>query len=412
MSSKVKRQIKFSDFKHILPRPLRFALFRKQLQLPSIEESGLIFKPAETEYEFRSAFKVLHDSYVEFNYMRPENNGLRITPYHLLPSTITLIVKKEDQVIGTVSIVRDNPLGLPMDKIFDLTAIRQSNSRIGEISGLAINKHFRGRKGEVLHLIMRYLWKFTQEYLNLEYFVCAVNPAMNELWESVYMFEPLPDTNRVGVYDFVNGAPAVGLLVPVTNVFPKWQMKYENQTAHRDLFNFIKKPFNKNEYHCPNPYYSIIRNPMKKEIRERFLADPDINPMAQLSLVDRVKAFCHLHNSSVMDLDFLGKSIGLKERSERYEVYCRLKGQTDSLISDISESGLKLAPTSWIGDKAPDFLSIQIGPEKLSRVRTKIQWRNSAGSTGHKIVDADRSWEDFISYLQSDADFGERKKVA
>jgi hypothetical protein len=397
------------NFKPFLPRSLRFAIFRGQLTLPSVEDNPLIFKPAETEYEFRSAFSVLHDCYVEFQYMKADKSGLRVTPYHLLHNTVTLIVKKENEVIGTVSIVRDNPLGLPMDKIFDLSHFRQSGRRIGEISALAIHKDFRGKKGAVLHLIMRYLWKFTQEYLNLEYFVCAVNPSMNELWESVYLFKPLTISNRVKSYDFAKGAPAIGLFVPVSGSFPLWESQYKKHKTSGNLYNFINKPFCKNEYHFLNRYYAVIRNSMSKKLRERFLADSLANLQTHLSMAEKIKLFCQLNNVGVMELDFLAKSIGLKSRSERFDVFCELIGVTNSPISDVSKTGLKINPTSWIKDKAPDFLSIQIGPGRVSRVRTELVWKNKFGVTGHKIIDADKSWEDFISYLQEEPNFCEEE---
>jgi hypothetical protein len=398
--------------KNLLPQSFRFSLFRSQLDLPTIKESGLTFKPAETAEEFQAAFEILHECYVEFEYMKPNKAGLRVTPYHLLPNTVTLIVKKNNEVIGTVSIVRDNPLGLPMDKIFDLSHLRQSPGVIGEISALAIRKQFRGKKGQVLHLLMRYLWKFTQEYLNLETFVCAVNPAMNEMWESIYLFKSLKALNRIDKYDFVNDAPAIGLVVPVHGSFPIWQAQYQQTSANKDLYNFMKKPFHKNEYHFSNPYYSVYRNPMNKEICDNFLTHPLVNPLEQLSLEDRIKTFCQINSEKAFELDFFNRSINLKSRDKRYDVFCRLSSKNGALIPDVSETGLKLAANDWIKDKAPDFLSIQIGPNQISRVKTQLQWQNSTGVTGHKIIDADRSWLNFISYLKKDFQFEANIKSA
>lgn len=396
--------------KSILPKSLRFAAFRRQLTLPHIQGNDLVFKPAETKEEFLAACRILHDSYVECKYMEPEISGLRVTPYHLLPSTVTLIVKKGSDVIGTVSIVRDNPLGLPMDKIFDLSHLRRANRRIGEISALAIQKEYRGKKGAVLHLVMRYLWKFTQEHLNLDTFVCAVNPAMNELWESVYFFKPLKPANRVGVYDFVNGAPAVGLVVPVSGNFAIWESFYKTRPLSGNLHRFIQEPFNANEFNFSNPYYSIFLNPMNAETREQFLTDPSIKLLSRLSMEDQTKIFCLLNNEKFMEFDYQKHLISLKDRNERYEVFCHLLGKQDSTILDVSKTGLKLAPNNWITDCAPDFLSLQLGPNRTCRVKTKLKWRNNHGASGHEIIDADESWNDFISFLRCDSKINLMKK--
>jgi hypothetical protein len=64
----------------------------------------LIFKVAETEEEVRSALSILHDSYVEVGLMNEEPTRLRLTKVHKEPTSIILIAKLQEQVVGTVTI--------------------------------------------------------------------------------------------------------------------------------------------------------------------------------------------------------------------------------------------------------------------------------------------------------------------
>lgn len=387
--------------KSFLPRPFRHALFRDRLKLPVLDNSGLHFKPAESTEEFFSAFRILHDSYVEFHYMKPCPSGLRVTPYHLLPGTVTLIIKEAEKVVGTVSIVRDSPLGLPMDKIFDLAPLRQGGLRIAEISSLAIRRDYRWQKGALLHRFIRYLWKFSCEYLAVDTFVCAVNPAMYELYESIYLFRSIPHENRVGKYDFVNGAPAVGLVAPAKGNFPVWERFYGNRAPEGNLFEFISRPFLENEFHFEPTYYSVFQNSMRSETRERILRDPILDPTRNLSIEERFKILCQLGWPKRLDVDLLKGIISPRQRSERFEVFCPIPGLQTQVL-DVSSSGLKLAFAPWDEGRVPDFLPIRIGPEHVARVKPRMAWKSRNGLSGHEIVDADSTWEEFISHLQSE----------
>ena len=78
----------------LLPASLRGKLVRKQFKVRLENPDNIIFKLAETEEELRSALDLLHDSYVATGLMDPHYSGMRATVYHALPTTSTLIAKK------------------------------------------------------------------------------------------------------------------------------------------------------------------------------------------------------------------------------------------------------------------------------------------------------------------------------
>ncbi len=132
---------------HLLPKRIRHSLYRRQLDLPWEPDEQIQFKLVSNTQEFMGALKVLHDCYVEKGLMDRDPQGIRLSPYHLMPNTLTAVAVQEGKVIATMSIIRDSPIGLPMDKIFDLSVLRKNGEILCELSGLAIHPRYRAKGG-------------------------------------------------------------------------------------------------------------------------------------------------------------------------------------------------------------------------------------------------------------------------
>ena len=74
----------------LLPRPLRFAVFRSFVECDPKPDQRLVLKIAETRDELEQCYSLLHDAYVGEGFMKPAPSGLRATLYHALPTTTTL----------------------------------------------------------------------------------------------------------------------------------------------------------------------------------------------------------------------------------------------------------------------------------------------------------------------------------
>ena len=160
-------------FLKLLPENLKHRLIRAKLDFGSGAPANIIFKIAETKKELEQAFEVLHDSYVDQGYMDPHPSGLRITKYHALPTTTVLIAKdiEKDMVIGTISIIRNTPLGLPLDAIFPLLHLKKEFNHLAEVSSLAIRKQYRKDGGALLWPLLRYFHHFIKTVMKIDAYV-------------------------------------------------------------------------------------------------------------------------------------------------------------------------------------------------------------------------------------------------
>lgn len=157
-----------------------------------------------------AAFRLVHDQYVSRRYMDPHPSGRRLSLHNALPTTKVFVARKGDDVLGTVSVVQDSVLGLPMDEIYDeeLIQLRRERRGIAEVSALAIRSECRALGLPILMRLVRMIVVYTAEVARLDDLCIAVNPRHVSFYQkalSFTMFGPLRG------YQKVNGAPAVAM---------------------------------------------------------------------------------------------------------------------------------------------------------------------------------------------------------
>lgn len=157
-----------------------------------------------------AAFRLVHDQYVRRKYLDPHPTGWRLSVHNALPGTRVFVARAADRVVGTVTLIEDSPLGLPMDEIYraELAPLRRHGRRLAEVSGLALDAQGRpGRLPVVMHL-MRTLVIYAAALTELDDLCIAVNPRHVEFYERLLHFERVGPLRAFGK---VNGAPAYAL---------------------------------------------------------------------------------------------------------------------------------------------------------------------------------------------------------
>lgn len=168
---------------------------------------GLTFSIARSKQDLEAAFHLLYKAYLSAGLMKKNKAQLRVTPYHALPTTTTLVGKIDTQVVCTVSIIKSNEFGVPIESVIDLSNIKkESMDEVGEVSALAVHSDYRGSVNKILFPMFKYLFEYSRYYMHLDYFVIGVHPSWFPFYKSIFGFEPLHQ-NKVSNYQFVEGAP-------------------------------------------------------------------------------------------------------------------------------------------------------------------------------------------------------------
>jgi hypothetical protein len=205
-------------------------------EAPLFTADSVELRVARSKDDLESAFKLLHDAYVDCGYMEPQQSGMRISFYNALPTTSTLIALHEGVIVGTVSLIRENQIGFPAERVFDLTEIRRVGGAVAEISALAIHARYRKRGSHILFALMKFMFHHARDLFGTRHLVIAVHPTHFPLYESLG-FKRLPDT--VDSYDFVNGAPAVGGHVDLATVADFIFRRYAHLSGRKNLYDYF-----------------------------------------------------------------------------------------------------------------------------------------------------------------------------
>src|SRR3990172_5687393 len=171
---------------------------------------ALDFGLAVTFGDFEGAFRLLHDRYVWRGYMAPDPSGRRLSLHNILPSTKLLVARAGTRVVGTLTVVEDSRLGLPMDEAFgaELGRFRERGRRLAEASSLAVDRGYRSSGVGILVRLLRLAVLYSARIARVDALCFAPNPRHREFYERLFPFrwfgEPRP-------YRRAHGRPALGV---------------------------------------------------------------------------------------------------------------------------------------------------------------------------------------------------------
>lgn len=395
-----------------LPRNQRFKVFRSFTDCNPSPSRRLVLKIAETRDELEECFTLLHDAYVESGFMKPDPSGMRVTIYHALPTTTTLCAKYDGQVVGTISLIRESALGVPLQKIFDLSTVREKEGQIAEVSALAVHKDFRKTGGSILFPLMKFMYEYCTTFFDTRHLVIAVNPSHIELYESLLFFQRL-SANIVENYDFVNGAPAVGATLDLKEAPDIFRKHYASKPMRRNLYAYftqIKLP----NIEFPHRRFYTTNDPVLTPDLIDYFFNVRTNTFRNLSA--RKKVLLHTiydlsdYRSVLPELSTGADGIPIR-RHERFSVKCPAKlviqgaeGEQEIPIEviEVSRYGFQARANKPLPLNIWFDTVVELGRADISHIRAlALRGHNngSEGFYGFSLGEPDLLWRKFVSAL-------------
>jgi hypothetical protein len=402
-----------------LPRDLRHAVYRQMVDCDPTPDPRLQLKIAETSEELRACFALLHDAYVGEGFMKPSPNGLRVTPYHALPTTTTLCAKWDGEVVGTISLVREGVFGFPLQEAFDLTEVRSRPGQLAEVSALAVHRRFRKTGGTILFPLMKFMYEYGGGIFDTRHLLIAVNPNRIELYESLLLFERL-QAAEVRAYDFANGAPAVGASLDLEHAPSRFRAIYGGKPARKNLFRYfvdLRMP----NIHMPERRYHVTTDPvMTPELLDEFFNQRTMVfselPERRRMLLREVYAEDKFSGVLPEVEPASGRSSGAGgatlRRHLRYPLKCPARicdsssGTRDELpavVIDISLKGFQARAQRELQIGSHWNVIVELGAGVSSRVQAVVRrWVKSNGGSfyGFEIDQPDDAWTVCVEALQ------------
>jgi GNAT superfamily N-acetyltransferase len=404
----------------LLPRALRFAIFRSFVECDPNPGPRLVLKIAETREELEQCFSLLHDAYVGEGYMKPAPSGLRATIYHALPTTTTLCAKYDGKVVGTLSLIRESVFGFPLQAIFDLTEIRARGGKIAEVSALAVHKDFRKTGGAILFPLMKFMYEYCTTFFDTRHLVIAVHPTRIEMYESLLFFERLRE-NKVDNYDFANGAPAVGATLDLRRAPRKYREVYGRKPPRTNLYAYFVKVKLPNIVLPGRRYFTTNDPVMTAEMLDYFF-----NERTQVfeALGMRERILLHSiynlpeHQKMLPSIDDTGEDAKpgnngtYLRQHQRYSLKCPGNFSLTSPDGRTSSTNLRVVELSKLGflayakDDIPTRLwgrvTIHLGTREESSVRAMAvrgKVKDGVGLYGFALAEPDTAWRKFVGAL-------------
>lgn len=160
--------------------------------------------------DLEAAYRLAHNAYVRCGHIAAQASGLKVSVHSVLPDTTTFVAKMGEEVVSTVSLVPDSPLGLAIDAMYpeELAALRRPGCRLGEISTLADRRSQIRRSLTALLGLSRLLLRYARDRAGLTDLCVAVSPLHEALYRKYLRFRSL---GGLKAYSAVNGHPAVAL---------------------------------------------------------------------------------------------------------------------------------------------------------------------------------------------------------
>ncbi|MGH7266360.1 MAG: N-acyl amino acid synthase FeeM domain-containing protein [Candidatus Rokuibacteriota bacterium] len=139
----------------------------------------------------------------------PHPTGRRVTRFNALPGTRVFVAKDGRRVVGTVTLVQDSAVGLPMDQMYrdELAGVRAQGRRLGEASTLTVDRAYRASGIGILMRLYRVLSVHALGVARLDDLCMVVRPHHVRFYETFFPFRRIGPTRP---YPRLEGAPFVG----------------------------------------------------------------------------------------------------------------------------------------------------------------------------------------------------------
>ena len=202
-------------------------LLRKAIasSTPSQGVDEITCKIARTRRERTAAFRLVYQAYIRAGLIEPNPRQLRVTPYQLQPGCDVFLATLRAEVISTVSLISDGPLGLPMESIYgdEVAQLRESGVRFGEVSALADRRQQLSRTLPVFVKLMRLMVQNAHRH-GIDRLLVAVHPRHARFYQRFLSFEQLAEERS---YPLVCNNPAVALCLDFARIARERPPNYE-----------------------------------------------------------------------------------------------------------------------------------------------------------------------------------------
>jgi hypothetical protein len=185
---------------------------------------------AANRREWTAAFELVYRCYLAKGYIQPHPGRIVYQATFGLPTSRTIIATNDvEDVVGTLTVVGDNPLGLQLETTYpcEVQSLRSRGRRVAEITCLAVWPTRASQPRAVLFAITHFLFHYAR-WRRYDDLLMAIHPSHRKFYQHCFGAEllgPLRPNKAVG------GNPSVCYRIDLhwlkCRVNPKLLQQYE-----------------------------------------------------------------------------------------------------------------------------------------------------------------------------------------
>lgn len=392
-----------------LPDDVRYAIIRSRIDITKGSLDGYHFKIATTQDEIEQGFRLLYESYRESGLMNSNKSELRVTKYHLMPTSSMIVGKNGSEVVATVTHVLDSPFGLPLEGQGDLSEMRKTPNAIAEISALAIKKGYR-RNHSLLFALTRYLYNYSVYHCGVKYWVICISSRVQDYYKAIFFFTPLSE--KTFKYDFVNGNPSVTLKADLRGLVGLFENHYKSLPPDKNLYDFYLNTDREGKDEYPEFIFKTVTLPVFNPEMLNYFFNQKTSVLSELTSAEKQEVLNAYHDplyESLLDKE--GNQVAGRRKDPRRTVNMRgflivNEGGINQIINvsivNISRGGLLLFSMHPLPEGPEIELQAEIVQDQTILVKAKILARVSESKFACR-VEAEKSpaWVHFIDSIES-----------
>ncbi len=206
--------------------------------LPTDSLLALEYGLARTTDERLGAFRLIHQAYVRAGLGKPLPLGLRVTRHQIQPRSQIFVGMLGGEVVSTVSLIGDGPLGLPMESMFgpEVAQLRAQGESVSEVCCLADRRQDVRRFLPTFREMTRLMAQFAR-YQTIDSLLITVNPRHVKFYTHYLGFVPV--SRRITDCPHVENHPAVALRLEFARIDRDrpvcWEQYFGNWIPRSDL---------------------------------------------------------------------------------------------------------------------------------------------------------------------------------
>ncbi len=259
---------------------------------------SISYRIATSRTDLEAAYRLVYQQYMRRGYIEKHPSGMWLSLHNAMPETTTFIASlcygvEQQRLLGTVTLVSDSPLGLPMDAIYrtELDRLRRDGRRIGEVTMLAFRDDASTKECDrllidrckVFFTLVRLIWHEALVRLGLDDICISVHPTHSLIYDQIGFQDFAP----VVSYERVNGNLALGKRLDLRTVQTRLAVG-KRSSIYR--FFFGKAPV------CTLERPKFVMTP--EDLAYFCLDRTELLPQASQSVVEYLISRYRLYNST------------------------------------------------------------------------------------------------------------------